>query len=538
MAENQNNIMFDKFEIIECLKKDEYTGVYLARHIYLNKNIILKSLNTNTVPDNTIVERFKREAKILAHLDHPNIIKVLDFGTHEKYFYISFEYLQGSSLREVIKENTISLAQKKEIVIQILQGLTEAHNNGIIHRDIKPENIFVDNNLRVKIGDFGLALSNTESFVTSKAAIVGTPCYMSPEQIGGAKLEPRSDLFSLGIVIYELYLNSNPFLGNDISESINNIISKDYKKLLVDIDKLPDDIRAIIKKLLAKNVSERFKSTIEVLKELGVDVLTPANYTTITMPKVKVGKYSRNIIIAASILLIFVAGYFYILKSGTEKITIPGNNDSIEMLQSGDTLQNDVKVPEDKIVDTSKLTNTLTESPKNNNTVENTPASEKTIDVAVNEGENDIPEPVTVVKKFGYVNIECIPWAKILIDSTEYDTTPIEKPIRLTEGKHKLVLSHPQFPKYEETINIFPDETKMVKVSLDTLYGYLDCQVFPWGELYINNRHIGQTPLTTPLQLVPGNYTLKILNPNFDEIRDTLKISRNDTLSIQYSFTK
>ena len=143
-----------------------------------------------------------------------------------------------------------------------------------------------------------------------------------------------------------------------------------------------------------------------------------------------------------------------------------------------------------------------------------------------------------MVKKFGYVNIECIPWAKILIDSTEYDTTPIEKPIRLTEGKHRLVLSHPQFPKYEETINIFPNETKMVKVSLDTLYGYFDCQVFPWGELYINNRHIGQTPLTTPLQLVPGNYTLKILNPNFDEIRDTLKVSRNDTLTIQYSFTK
>ena len=540
MTENQNNIMFDKFEIIECLKKDEYTGVYLARHVYLNKSIILKSLNTQTVPDNTIVERFKREAKILAHLDHPNIIKVLDFGTFEKYFYISFEYLHGSSLREVIKENKISAEQKREIIISILQGLTEAHNNGIIHRDIKPENIFVDTNLRVKIGDFGLALSNTESFVTSKAAIVGTPCYMSPEQIGGAKLEPQSDLFSLGIVIYELYLNNNPFLGDDVSESINNIISKDYKKILVDLEELPEDIRNILKNLLTKNVAERFKSTVEVLKALGVEVLTPANYVTLSMPRIKEKNTKKNIAYAGGVLVLMLAGYFFLAKPNTEVIPSLNNNDPVGSISTNDSSSNGIDVPDNSITGTP-MENNESNKPSNDNNasvIETQPNQDSSPDNKTNNTVSETQNPVPVSRKFGHVDIECIPWAKILIDSTEYDTTPIERPIRLLEGKHKLVLSHPQFPKYEQTLNILENETVIVKVSLDTLYGYLECKVFPWGELYINNRHIGQTPLTAPLQLVPGNYTLKILNPSFDEIRDTLFIKRNDTLIIQYSFTK
>ena len=144
MPENSKNILFDKFEIIECFKKDDYTGVYLAQHIYLNKEIILKCLNTKTVPDNTTVERFKREAKILAKLDHPNIIKVLDFGMYDEYFYISFEYFKGGSLREVIHANKLTIEEKRRVVIQILEGLDEAHLNGIIHRDIKPENLVLE----------------------------------------------------------------------------------------------------------------------------------------------------------------------------------------------------------------------------------------------------------------------------------------------------------------------------------------------------------------------------------------------------------
>src|ERR1035437_5538840 len=217
-------ILFEKFQIIETLKKDEHAGVYLANHIYLSKKIILKVLNTLKIPDAAIIERFKREAKILAKLDHPNIIKVLDFGMSKEFFYISFEYIEGESLRNVFKTKNLTQDQKEHLMIQLLQGLNYAHKNKIIHRDIKPENIFIDKNLNVKLGDFGLALSSDDNFVTNPYSIVGTPSYMSPEQIQGNKLTEQSDLFSAGVVIFELFTGINPFLRDNVSLTLNEII--------------------------------------------------------------------------------------------------------------------------------------------------------------------------------------------------------------------------------------------------------------------------------------------------------------------------
>ena len=202
MQHTSTDILFEKFEVIDTLKKDSHTSVYLANHIYLGKKIILKTLNTNELADKTILDRFKREAQILARLDHPNLIKVLDFGTYSEYFYISFEYFESDNLRKVIQRNNLSNESKINLVIQLLKALNIAHQNQIVHRDIKPENILVNSNLELKIADFGLALVKNEHILTQKSSIVGTPGYMSPEQIRGEDLISQTDLFSAGIVIY------------------------------------------------------------------------------------------------------------------------------------------------------------------------------------------------------------------------------------------------------------------------------------------------------------------------------------------------
>jgi len=224
-------ILFEKFEIIEVLKKDEHSTVYLANHKYLGKKIILKTLDTQKISDPAVLNRFKREAKILAKLDHPNIIKVLDFGTHKNHFYLSFEYFVSRNLRELFNSTEISNSEKKSLFIQLIKALNIAHSQSIIHRDIKPENILVNDSLELKIADFGLAIQKDENLMTSKSSIVGTPAYMSPEQIKGEKLTPQSDMFSLGIVVFELFSGFNPFLGKDINETINCILTFDEDKI-------------------------------------------------------------------------------------------------------------------------------------------------------------------------------------------------------------------------------------------------------------------------------------------------------------------
>lgn len=530
MTETKQNILFDKFEIIECFKKDDYTGVYLAKHIYLGKEIILKCLNTQTVPDNSVIERFKREAKILASLDHPNIIKVLDFGTHGKYFYISFEYFKGTSLREVIKKNDINDKDKEQIVIQILQGMHEAHSNSIIHRDIKPENIFVDHAMNVKIGDFGLALSKTESFVTSKSAIVGTPCYMSPEQVSGDVITPQTDLFSFGIVIYELFTGVNPFLGNDVNESINNIITKDYKTILQEIKTLPEAIAELVSSAIVRSNSKRCKSALEAMKMLGVEPSfnTIVDNNNVFRKKIKQENFQQKIyylIATATVLVLLIYVIFFVNKKGSSTLMPPSEAIQNENVKT-DSLPDNISVSENNTPITPTVDKTLI------------PVNDKTTTQGNNNPERvEKPtENTETILTFGELYVECSPWGNIIIDGTQIETTPLEKPLRLETGEHKLVLSHPQFPSYRETISIKANALYNVKVNLDTLYGYVDCKVFPWGELYVNGEHIGQTPLANSLQLVPGRYTFRITNPHFATINDTVVVRRNDTLSVKYSF--
>ncbi len=249
--------LFEKFNIISCLKKTEFSAVYLADHIFLQKRIILKTLDSDKTADGSDLTRLKREAQILAKLNHPNIIRVLDFGSFQNFVYISFEYFPAQTMREIINANSITKNEKIALLQQAAQGLAYAHKNNIVHRDIKPENILVDDNLQLKIADFGLALSNESSLLTDPASVIGTPAYMSPEQVSGKDISAASDIFSLGLVAYELFNKNNPLLGADLGQTINNILnfnSKQHNELL---NKSADIEKNIIKNLLDPDPAKR-----------------------------------------------------------------------------------------------------------------------------------------------------------------------------------------------------------------------------------------------------------------------------------------
>ncbi len=498
MQNTAAEILYDKFEIIDTIKKDVYTTVYLANHIYLGKKIILKTLNTDELSDKTILARFKREAKILALLDHPNLIKVLDFGMYRNNFYISFEYFESKNLRNVIRQNNYTLEQKRSLVIRLMKALNAAHQNNIVHRDVKPENLLVNPRLELKIADFGLAQMQDETKLTAQSSIVGTPSYMSPEQIRGEKLSPQSDLFSAGIVALELFISENPFLGKDINETINRILTLEENDIRARIAHLPDDIQQIIIGLLKKNPEKRFNSAEEVLNILGIQASNHSLKVELEEDdEINTGKYFIRGAAGIIVLILATLGIYYFAKPQP-----PG------------------------VINKTLAEKDYNFTDKNSRNI----YSQNFNQDYNNPGNTDSLLP-------GKLFVEVKPYADVYIDNKKIDTTPLDKYIQLNPGNHLLKLIHPDYPPYVRRINISNDKIESVKINFQELTGSLDCKVQPWGEVYIDGKHMGTTPLREPINLYPGNYEVKITNKQYaDTLYKSVKITAKDTTEVTFSF--
>ncbi|NCS89074.1 MAG: hypothetical protein AUK34_05050 [Ignavibacteria bacterium CG2_30_36_16] len=510
-------IMFGKFEIIECLKKDEHSAVYLANHVYLGKKIILKSLNTQTAADEEKIERFKREAKILAMLDHPNIIKVLDFGTYNEFFYISFEYFESRSLRYIIKNNNLSLTQKENLLAQLFKGLAFAHQHQIIHRDIKPENILVDDKFNLKLSDFGLALVMNENFVSGQFSLVGTPCYMSPEQVQGGQLTEKTDLFSAGIVLFELFKGFNPFLGGDINESFNKILEYDENKIADEVTEIPDNYRLILETLLKKEPAERFQSAQSVLELLSFHETNTIEDEE-QQPERK--KTNRALLIAGVVVLSLVMLILVFMEKERISTAEQMRIDSNKIITDSNAVLPTAEEQSQKMVETSLS--------KGN----------KKINDAING--DDFNQKIVEEKKLleGELYIECLPWANVYINSTHVETTPISENIVLPEGRYSIKLSHPEYPEYIAEVNIKAGQTTNLSVNLESLFGYIDCKIYPWGDVYINETKKGSTPFQSPIKITPGNYLMTIKNPNFKTKSKNITVKQGETLLIEIDLTE
>ena len=519
---NKNaEILFKKFKIISCYKKNENSAVYLANHIFLDKKVFLKILNTQTIPDTSITERFKREAKILAQLEHPNIIKVFDFGMFEEYFYISFEYFESENLRELIARENLSHETKRNIFIQLVKSLDYAHQKDVIHRDIKPENILLNNKFELKLTDFGLAQDSIDNFITQQYSLVGTPAYMSPEQIQGEKLTLQSDMFSLGITAIELFSGKNPFLGETTNDTINNIISFDkniYAELLNNLDQ---DITRILKGLLALKPENRFKSCSEILSILNIQNKYPE-----TKPKSTIKK--RWLAIVAILVL---SGTWIIYNQINLGDPVETNIPILHELnvKTNDSLLITKNIAEENNGKTERDDNYLANVEKKTVKIDEIPQS--------TVSENNTSQPITnkTLTEEGELFIKCFPWAKIYLNNEYIETTPLSKNIGLKTGKYLLTLVHPDYPNYSDSISISDANLSFIEVNLDTLFGYFECQVYPWGDLFINGEKKGTTPLTNSIKLVEGTYQLELKNPKYESVKLPINISRKDTLRMRFN---
>src|SRR5213080_2536693 len=213
-----NTLFHGRYRILRKLGTGGMANVYLAEDQELGRRVAIKILNERHAGDEQFIERFRREAKNAAGLSHPNIVSIYDRGEAEGTYYISMEYLEGRSLKELIlARGPAPISVAIDYARQILAALRVAHRQGLVHRDIKPHNVLVDGEGRLKVTDFGIARAGP-SQMTEEGSIIGTAQYLSPEQAQGAPVHPSSDLYSVGVVLYEMLTGTVPFTGDTALE--------------------------------------------------------------------------------------------------------------------------------------------------------------------------------------------------------------------------------------------------------------------------------------------------------------------------------
>lgn len=250
---------FGKYEAISHLGSGAMGVVWRAQDPVLGRTVAIKTISASLGSDNENKERFLREARAAAQLNHPNIITVFDFGQADNELYMAMELLEGKDLKELITAGTLTFDQKLDIMEQVADGLAYAHGRDVIHRDLKPGNIHVQPNGQVKILDFGLARLGS-SDLTKTGVVMGTPNYMSPEQVMGERVDARSDVFSAGAVFYELLTNRKPFDAESVHATLYQVVHRDAPPPRQWDPRLPDAIVTIIEIAMNKSVEGRYKN--------------------------------------------------------------------------------------------------------------------------------------------------------------------------------------------------------------------------------------------------------------------------------------
>ena len=269
---NERIVLNDRYEIQNRIGRGGMADVFLARDQLLDRPVAIKVLFPEFATDPNFVERFRREAQSAANLNHPNIVSVYDWGKYSNTYFMAMEYVQGRTLADILRANGhVSSVQAAEIASEVSAALSFAHRNGVVHRDIKPANILIGSAGQVKVADFGIARAMnapTESNLTQVGSVMGTATYFSPEQAQGATPDPRSDLYSLGIVLYEMVAGTPPFTGeNPVSIAYKQVHDnpRPLNQLVADV---PRPFEAIVAKLLAKSPDMRYVDADAVRDDL------------------------------------------------------------------------------------------------------------------------------------------------------------------------------------------------------------------------------------------------------------------------------
>ncbi len=264
----------DRYEIIKNIGEGGMANVYLAYDTILDRKVAIKVLRGDLSNDEKFVRRFQREALSASSLSHPSVVEIYDVGEDDGTFYIVMEYVEGKTLKQLIKKRgSLTLSESIDIMLQVTDGISHAHDSYIIHRDLKPQNIMIKDDGMIKIMDFGIAMALNSTQLTQTNSVMGSVHYLPPEQASGKGCTIRSDIYSMGIVFYELLTGALPFKGENAVEIALKQMRDPIPSIRKKNNAIPQSVENVILKATAKNPKNRYSDA----KEMHADLLTVLN---------------------------------------------------------------------------------------------------------------------------------------------------------------------------------------------------------------------------------------------------------------------
>jgi len=541
-----------KYQIVNMVAKGGTAVMYKAIQTSLERTVAVKKLHQHLTEDENFTRRFVLEAKAAASLDHENIVSIIDFGIEEDGYFMVMEFIEGESLREIIDRwKSVPVDIALALVHYVLLGLEHAHGKGIVHRDIKPGNIMITKTGKVKITDFGLAkLLQAASQHTAANSVLGTPLYMSPEQAFGESVDQRSDLFSLGTLMYELLTGIQPFQGENYMEVIQNILRKNAphpSKFDVDV---PQEVQSILSKTMNKNRDARFKTASDFRKAIesymgltrlkaateSLKALLATDGSTMVLPTTHIERKrskNRKGVIAAVVTALVLGGgtigYMMAPDAINERVadilgSFGGGDrpptqsadmtgvDMLSTLAAGDS----ARAGGDSTRTTGGTANFSFQGMDDgvNTSSRDTVVVIQRVEVPVGTGtqttEPPDEKPPPPKSREGWVQISGDPWAEVYVDGVYRADVPPATTLSLERGEHVVELRNPKCEPYKETILVTAGELSTRSVHLVKLVGTIVLTTTEGAEIYVDGNLIGVAPLRKPLELDAGKHLMTV----------------------------
>jgi serine/threonine-protein kinase len=426
--------------IVEELAAGGMAVVYRAIQDPLGRTVAIKALKSSAAAEEHIATRFEREAKSLANLQHENIIHIYDFYKERGSLFIVMEYVQGTDLYDLLETcGRLPYDVSAIMAMQVARALDYVHYRGIVHRDIKPANIMVSRQGGVKLMDFGIARDKSFDDLTETGTGIGTPAYMSPEQILGEKLDARSDLFSLGIVLYQMLTGRKPFIEDEQRSVMHKIRLERHVRVRKLNPEIPRELERIVDRCLEKQPRDRWRSAQQMVMALE----------RFLAKHVEMNYHAR--------LVLFLRGQNVITQLEAEEYLNPalGGPGTSALAQPNVQARNAVRraaMVHGSILGVLAMMLAL---------IHIAPLGKPTFAPAV-----AAPPPPA----HGFVRIQAYPWAHVAIDGKDAGVTPLPAPIDLVEGAHTIRLEHDWYEPIERRVEIepgTPDHAAAVQVDFE-----------------------------------------------------------------------